>query len=447
MNSVPVAMIKVLFERGRVLLDGGGVMLDGLEASNEYPAYRYREIIASLRSTGTPFTDKALLKIPLKNIWSKVELRDYQRVALDAWSKNDARGIIVLPTGAGKTIIAVNAIATLAVSALVVVPTLVLVDQWRQVLEKSLNLHVGVVGGGRDDVRPVTVTTYDSASLRSRYLGNKFELIVFDEVHHLVAPSYRKIALRYLAPYRLGLTATLQSDEPILRLYEELVGGVVHKQGAESLAGTHLSDYTVKTVNLPLTADEKNEYDRLYEVYRSFLRRRGIKIRSSRDYLAFVKRSGRDPEARRALLARNRAMYLALNSITKIAYLKSLLKVNPEEKTLIFTSYNKLVYRLSRELLIPAITHQTTREEREQILRYFHEGVYKRIVTSRVLDEGVDVPDASLAIIISGSGSNRQFIQRLGRILRKRPGKEAVLFELVSAGTAEVRLSERRKRL
>ena len=162
--------------------------------------------------------------------------------------------------------------------------------------------------------------------------------------------------------------------------------------------------------------------------------------------MSLVKRTGRDPEARRAITARTQAMDIAYNSDSKIAYLKSLLKENPNEKVLIFTSQNKLVYRLSKELLIPAITHKTQREERDEILKLFHGGEYKRVLTSRVLDEGVDVPDASIAVILSGSGSSRQFIQRLGRILRPSPGKQAVLFELVSAGTAETYVSQRRKR-
>ena len=438
-------MITVHFRRGRILIDGGELLLDGLDSSDEYPAYRYREIIERLESTGTSYVDKALIKTRLNLPQDETILRDYQKNALDEWRNHNCKGIVVLPTGAGKTVVALKSISVLRVSTLIVVPTLVLVEQWRDILEKTFKIPIGVIGGGKEDVQPITVATYDSASLRSRNLGNRFELIVFDEVHHLVAPSYRKIALRYLAPYRLGLTATLQNDEATLDLFSELVGEVVYREGVDSLAGTHLADYTVKTVRLPMTAKEKNEYDRQYEAYRGFLRRRGIRIRSSRDYLSFVRRSGRDPEARRALLARNRAMDLALNSSTKIAYLKSLLQANPKEKTLIFTSHNKLVYRLSKELLIPAITHQTPREEREQILRYFHEGKYRRIVTSRVLDEGVDVPDASIGVIISGSGSNRQFIQRLGRILRKVPGKQAVLFELVSEGTAETHISSRRK--
>jgi superfamily II DNA or RNA helicase len=159
-----------------------------------------------------------------------------------------------------------------------------------------------------------------------------------------------------------------------------------------------------------------------------------------------VLRSGRDPEARKALLARNRAMNIAMNSSSKVNYLKELLNSNSEEKTLIFTRHNKLVYRISNEMLIPAITHQTLRPEREEILNGFKKGSYMRIVTSQVLDEGIDVPDASLAVILSGTGSSRQFIQRLGRVLRKKDGKNAKLIELVSRGTAETRQSRRRKR-
>ncbi len=139
-------------------------------------------------------------------------------------------------------------------------------------------------------------------------------------------------------------------------------------------------------------------------------------------------------------------MDLAQNSSSKVDYLKELLAENRDEKAIIFTRHNKLVYRVSREMLIPAITHQTPREEREEILDGFKAGRYLRVVTSQVLDEGVNVPDASLAVILSGTGSGRQFIQRLGRVLRKKGGKQAKLVELVSMGTAETRTSRRRKR-
>jgi superfamily II DNA or RNA helicase len=439
-------MITLRYRQGRLMVEGGPLYLDSVKPADEYPAYMYRDVVKHLEATATPYRDEALMDQAPQPLQTSLQLRDYQSEALTRWRRSGERGIVVLPTGAGKTILAVKAMEELQCSTLVVVPTVVLVDQWREVLEDVFNQRVGALGGGHDEIRPVTVATYDSASLRAGSLGNLFRLIVFDEVHHLAAPTYRRIAVGYLAPYRLGLTATLQTDEATRGLYSELVGDLVYSLDPEQLAGTHLADYTVKTVNLPLTAQEKAEYDRSYQTYRGFLRSRSIRIRGSADYLRFVRRSARDPGARRALMARNRAMDLALNSSTKIAYLRSLLKANPEDKALIFTSHNKLVYRLSREFLIPAITHVTPREERGQILGRFMDGTYRRIVTSRVLDEGVDVPDASIAVIISGSGSSRQFIQRLGRILRKRPGKQAVLYELVSADTAETHISSRRRR-
>ena len=433
-------MIVLRFDRGALVVEDDQGKPPVRRRANEYAG-----VLRELREWSTDFRDEALKAPPVEPLRSRFEARDYQSEAVVGWEKAGFRGIVVLPTGAGKTIMAIKAMERLQVATLVVVPTIVLMEQWRGVLVDAFDVEVGALGGGSSDIQPITVSTYDSAALRARELGDRFALIVFDEVHHLPAPSNARIALNYLAPHRLGLTATLGRDEGVLQELEELVGPVVYEKGVEELAGKHLSDYTVHTVNVPLAPSEKLEYDRQFAVYKGFLQRRGIKIRSARDYLLFVKRSGVDPEARRALMGRNAAMDIALNSRSKEEYLRNLLAANPDEKTLIFTRHNKLVYRISRSLLIPAITHQTVKEEREEILDRFRRGVYRRIITSQVLDEGIDVPDASLAVILSGTGSSREFIQRLGRVLRKKEGKEATLYELVSFGTAETRMSRRRK--
>jgi superfamily II DNA or RNA helicase len=403
-------------------------------------------IVKRLSSKGVEFRDETEASPPLGPLYSKVELRDYQDEALNSWKQAGRRGVVVLPTGAGKTVLAMKAIEELGEATLVVVPTLVLVDQWRERLEEAFGGEVGVLGGGRRDVRPMTVSTYDSASIRATEIGNRFRLLVLDEVHHLPASSYRRIGFMYTAPYRLGLTATLSKDEGAVDAITEMVGELVYESFVDDLAGIHLSNYSIRTVQVPLSEKERLEYDRRYSQYRGYLQKRGIKIRSAQDYQRFVQRTGRDPEARRALLSRNRAMDLAQNSSSKVEYLKGLLEENRDEKAIIFTRHNKLVYRISRGMLIPAITHQTPREEREEILEGFKAGRYLRVVTSQVLDEGVDVPDASLAVILSGTGSGRQFIQRLGRVLRKKGGKQAKLVELVSMGTTEIRTSRRRKR-
>jgi superfamily II DNA or RNA helicase len=419
-------LIVLRFERGAVVAEGGA--------------------IPRLASKGVEFRDETDASPPIESLSSTVELRDYQMEALDSWKQVGRRGVVVLPTGAGKTVLALKAIEELGEATLVVVPTLVLVEQWRERLEEAFGVDVGVLGGGRRDVRPITVSTYDSASIRAPDIGNRFRLLVLDEVHHLPASSYRRIGFMYTAPYRLGLTATLSKDEGAMDAITEMVGELVYESFVDDLAGVHLSDYSIRTVQVPLSEKEMLEYDRRYSQYRGYLQKRGIKMRSAKDYQRFVQRTGRDPEARRALLARNRAMDLAQNSSSKVEYLKGLLEENRDEKAIIFTRHNKLVYRVSREMLIPAITHQTPRDEREEILDGFKAGRYLRVVTSQVLDEGVDVPDASLAVILSGTGSTRQFIQRLGRVLRKKGGKQAKLVELVSMGTAETRTSRRRKR-
>jgi superfamily II DNA or RNA helicase len=194
-----------------------------------------------------------------------------------------------------------------------------------------------------------------------------------------------------------------------------------------------------------LTPEEQRLYDEQLEVFRGYLRRRGLTLRSVEDFQRFIMRSGGDPEAREALLARNRAVKIALNSEAKINLLEDLLEKYRGEKILIFTLHNQLVYRISRRFLVPAITHQTAKDERREILEKFRRGAYKVIVTSQVLDEGIDVPDASIGFIISGTGSSREYIQRLGRLLRKVEGKEAKLVEIVSKGTVETRISWRRQ--
>ena len=441
-------MIVLRFDRGSIVARGGSIPHGRYDARTDAyraPALLYREIVEHLESSGVGYRDEALDALPCPALKSDIRLRDYQRRALDAWRAAGRRGVIVLPTGSGKTVIALKAMEEIGEAALVVVPTLVLVDQWRRELEEAFGVEVGIVGGGRHLLRGLTVTTYDSASLRAGRMGNRFRVLVLDEVHHLPAPSYRRIGLMYLAPHRLGLTATLERADGTHQALPELVGSKVYEMGVDDLAGVHLSDYTIQTVPLPLTDEEQAEYDSQYAFYRNFLRSRGVRMRSARDFQRFAMRSGRDPAARRALLARNRAMGIAFNSSTKIDYLKRLLLENPGEKAIIFTRHNSLVYRISREMLIPAITHQTPRDERADTLQGFRSGRYRRVVTSRVLDEGVDVPDASLAVILSGTGSSREFIQRLGRVLRKREGKRAKLVELVSRGTAETRMSRRRK--
>jgi len=409
-------------------------------------AIYYPEVLAYFERSRRIYRDNAANPLPIPTLSCQVQLRPYQKAALDAWSDAGCRGVIVLPTGAGKTFIALKAIEKLNVATLVVVPTLDLLDQWRKHLTDQFGVDVGAYGGGEKLLKPLTVSTYDSAYIRAEQLGDKFIFIIFDEVHHLPAPSYSQIGEMYIAPYRMGLTATYERDDDLHLDLPRLVGGRVYQLEVDALAGKHLSPYTHEKVLVDLTPEEQKIYEREYEIFTSYLRRKRIRMRSPGDFQKFIMRTGRDPEAREALLARNKALKTALNSEAKIKALGEFLNTYTDEKILVFTRHNQLVYRISRRFLIPAVTYQTPKEERKEILEKFKAGEYRGIVTSQVLDEGVDVPDASIGFILSGTGSSREYIQRLGRILRKRPGKQAKLIEIVARETVEIRISQRRHR-
>ena len=148
------------------------------------------------------------------------------------------------------------------------------------------------------------------------------------------------------------------------------------------------------------------------------------------------------------MLAHRESKEIALGTDSKLQVLRDLLAQHFPECILIFTNDNATVYRISQELLIPALTHQTPVKERHEILTYFREGKYKALAASHVLNEGVDVPDARIAILLSGTGSAREYIQRLGRVLRRgsEANKQAILYEVVTENTSEMRTSERRRR-
>ena len=398
-----------------------------------------------LRKAKSTYEDDVPNLPPLEQVKSNVELRTYQNKALDNWQRAGNRGVLVLPTAAGKTFIALKAIDLLKTQTLIIVPTLDLIDQWRKRVRECLGVEAGVVGGGENIVRMVTVSTYDSAYSQAAQLGNRFMFLVFDEVHHLASPGYMQIGEMYIAPYRMGLTATYERSDQRHALLPLIVGDPVYSIDIEELAGKHLSPYTYEKVSVELTPEEQQTYEAEMSVFKNYLHQRRIVLKSAADFQRFIMTTGRDPQAREALLARNRALRVAVNSEAKLNLLAQRLEAYRDEKILIFTLYNDLVYTISRRFLIPAVTYQTPREERREILANFGNGKYKVIVTSQVLDEGMDVPDASVGLILGGTGSTREYVQRLGRLLRKKEGKTAKLVEIISKETVEVGISRRRR--
>ncbi len=373
-----------------------------------------------------------------------VELRPYQYEAFERWLEiGNGKGIIIMPTGAGKTHIAIYAIQNIKKSALCVVPTIALLEQWVSKLNEYFE-DIGVWYGERKELRPITVSTYQSASISAEYLGNKFEFLIFDEVHHLPAESYRKIAEFSLARFRLGLTSTLEREDNLHIDVDKLIGKFKFTAKYEDIKD-FLADWEIKTIRVNMKPDKVRRYKELMAQYRNFCLKCGLQPGNKNSFLQVIRMSYKDPTARQALLAHNEARRIATNADEKVDIIRDILKKHPNDKILIFTDTQEFAYRISKEFFVPVITSEISPTERSKYLSGFSEGRYRVIVSAHVLDEGIDVPEASVAIIASGSSSPREFIQRLGRILR--PSKpNAILYEIVSHFTSEVFSSRMRKR-
>src|SRR5918993_3382820 len=446
-------MIELSYESGTLLAGGGKppepFVWDSRTEQWRAPAGAYRETVLALRESGTPHEDRASAfeKIPLESRVA-MEPRPYQKEALAAWRREGLHGVVVLPTGAGKTAVAVRAIERVGRSTLVVVPTLALLKQWYSVLSDSFghSITVGLLGGGYHEITPLTVTTYDSAYIHGERYGDRFALAVYDEVHHLPAEKYAVIPKMLLAPYSLGLTATPERPDGGHALLPDLVGPVVYRRSPEDLAGTYLAPYETVRIPVKLTAVERVEYEVADAVYRDFLKKHRLSIRSPEDWQRFVMvASTSHSGGREALLAARRRREIRANAERKGVTLESLLKQHWHDRTIIFTKSVEEVYALSERFLVPGITYETPARERKEILDRFREGRYRVIIASDVLNEGVDVPEANVAVILAGSASHREYVQRLGRVLRPREDKRATLYELITEGTGEEAASRRRR--
>jgi superfamily II DNA or RNA helicase len=411
------------------------------------PAREYRRLLETCKTEGIEFDDKAKyfreveFKMPLTQ-----EPFEHQKEAVQTWINSKRQGVVVLPTGAGKTFVAQLAMQATPRTTLIVVPTLDLMHQWYANTKAAFpDAEVGLLGGGSKDDSPILVATYDSAAIYAEKLGNQYALLIFDECHHLPGEFVRTIADYSLAPYRLGLTATPERGDDKHRDLDALIGPIIYRKAPEDLAGGALSEHKIQQIKVSLSEAERLEYNRLIAQRNDFLGRSRISLGSLDGWQRFVQASGRSKEGRAAMLAHRAARGIAFGTEAKMLTLAGLLETHHQDRVLVFTDDNAMVYRISQAFLIPAITHQSKVKERHEILQNFREGKYPRVVTSRVLNEGVDVPEANVAMILSGTGTTREYVQRLGRILRRGEGKLALLYEVIAEDTAEENVSKRRR--
>ncbi|MBK9316754.1 MAG: DEAD/DEAH box helicase family protein [Acidobacteria bacterium] len=451
-------MITLSFDQGTILLQGieqpfhalpTGFIHDDRIGCFRSEAFRYREVVLWLRQRNLEYSDLARKYDPARRPLSpksgsnSIRLFDYQKEAITAWRGMDQRGIVVLPTGSGKTVVALKSMAIAGRPTLIIVPTIDLMNQWYNRLTDTFDIdEIGIIGQGLFDLRDITVITYHSAYSRMGVIGDRFGFLIFDEVHHLAAPEWSEIARLSIAPFRLGLTATC--DPRHSGELNEIIGPLAYWKPLRELTGKRLAEYEIIRLSVDLLPEERRKYDREQAAHLAFWKRHKDQEAESRLEMLLRMRA-RAPLARRAIVAWQRMRRIIAGAEAKLEMLGELFDQHSGDRTIVFTANNETAYGISQRFLIPAITHQTNARERKMILDRFEAGQYKAVVTSRVLNEGIDVPEAKVAIILGGSGSTREHTQRLGRILRKRADKLAILYEIVARGTIEARISRQRR--
>jgi len=355
-------------------------------------AYRYRALLewagawsdgdeqATLHDGFAPALEDAARAYPDLDLTPAlhIEPRDYQQAAPTPGSTTTAGAASSLPTGSGKTFLGLQAIADAGVSALVVTPTIDLMNQWHATLTNAFGEQlpepVGVLGGGSHNVTAITVTTYDSAYRYINEYGDQFGLLVVDEEHHLPAPTYRQIPEMTIAPYRLGLTATYERPDGKHELLEEPLGQLSTAKTSTNSPGSISASTRRSIMSVDLTADEGETYDEEYQLYRDYVDSHEFDLWKEDGYAEFLKRTSYDPQGRRALIAKQRAERIARTAAKKLDTLDNLIKRHHDDRAIIFTANNDFAYDISQEFIVPCITHQTKTDERTEILERFRTG-------------------------------------------------------------------------
>ncbi|WP_333638966.1 DEAD/DEAH box helicase [Pyrobaculum aerophilum] len=379
-----------------------------------FPVFIRERVVKTLEELGYVIQYESA-EYPRVSYKKGFSLLPFQVEAVENWTSHGMRGTVIIPTGGGKTFVGLEAMYRAGTSAIVLVVTKELAAQWAERIRKYLGVSPGVLGGGYKEVRDVTVAIYNSAVKHIDELRGRFGLVIFDEAHHVPAETFKEVALSLESPFRLALSATPEREDQNEHLIYEAVGPPVYRASYRSMIEAGL---VVPVEHYRIYVRMTREEEALYA---SLPQNNAIVLRN-----AAAKASKKIPIAVRVVVQE-----VALGS-----------------KVLVFTQFidqAEELYKRLRESGIAAELITSEEGNREAAFRRFSNGLSKVVVTTTVLDEGVDVPDAEVAVIVSGTGSRRQMIQRVGRVVRATAGKRAArVYEIITRNTIEEALSEAR---
>jgi DNA excision repair protein ERCC-3 len=419
-----------------VLVTADESIMNRLTSTKQIKAHLYRQlaptryrIVNGRRSTikqlllnlGYPVRDFGLLEDfnPLKIGWKEGEptWRSIQRETLDRLQKYK-NGVMISPAGSGKTLTGIGATVETQAPTLVFVTRAELADQWKREYQKWTDIsayNIAVFHGDSGDrtVRPITITTYQTAvQSTKRHVKNmmktKWGLIIFDEVQHTPADLWRNSAEDVQSIRKLGLTATpIREDKKEKEIFSLVGPPLIDVSWLEAADEGWIAEAEAYEVLVPLRPTDRKTYN------------------------------SAQSEWPRVITTANNPL--------KVKAVEYLLDENPGEIVLIIAYYLDLAYEISKKLDIPIATGKTTNKKRNELYAKMRTGELTQLVVTSIAEEGIDIPEATMGINISGLyGSRMGFSQRFGRILRAKD-KTAKFYEVITEGTIEQEYSENRR--
>lgn len=407
-----------------------------VEGGWQVPADRRGELKRELVRLGMPVLDKAgyregeTLNVELRDELSggrAFRLRDYQQEALERFCRQGGQGgsgVIVLPCGAGKTLVGAAALARLGCAALVLTSGSTSVRQWkRELLDKTTiqESEIGEYTGELKQIRPVTIASYQilaqgrgdarkngSTDHMNLFGSRDWGLIIYDEVHLLPAPVFRLTA-ELQATRRLGLTATLVREDGRAEDVFSLIGPKLYELPWRELERQGwIASVSCREIRVPICESIGEKYEQA-------------------DLKTKLRLAGENP--------------------AKAAAVRKVLERHPGRRTLVIGHYLDQLRVLGTELDAPVLCGSTPAAEREELFRRFNSGELTLLVVSRVANFAVDLPEASLAVQVSGTfGSRQEEAQRIGRLLRPKAGdNSAYFYTVVTSGTKETEFALKRQ--
>jgi len=387
-----------------------------------------------------------------------IELREWQQKAMDKIKSTLTGSIVECSTGAGKTPLALKMVEDRPTDkVLIVVPTIVLQDQWKDEIinfKIATDSEITLIGGGNKPSPGKRITVAVVNSLRNVNWNHpmaKYDLLILDEIHRYASEENVQFLRKGTFGYKLGMTATLRRSDGMEKLLEQLVGPVVYRIGnQEAIDEGYIADYEVFLKPVSMNETETNKYNDVDTIVKENLKIFNNNFNEAQKVLKSGPRNRMFPYAVKVMKGIQARKSAIVGTVSKIAEAISICDSHRENRIIIFDELQSSANELHKQLNalgMPAVIYHSglkNKKDKKAAIQKYVDGEVDIIVSVKALDEGLNVKDCDIGIVVNGNSQQRQILQRLGRVLRKKEGKKAELYMLYVPGTIDEKYVKKR---